>query len=107
VRLVDPHGDDRGADTHIDGGNDTDAARVGADFRTEEGPNECGCIVLPQPSKPGHATVEPDDMICTHGDSAYDCPTGFDDKPFRCTRAVKFPSWASISGGGPWCCPHE
>jgi hypothetical protein len=55
------------------------------------------CTILPQPSKPGHTSVEPDDMICTHGDSPYACPKGFDGAAHGCR--------ASTSSA--WCCPQQ
>jgi len=54
------------------------------------------CTILPQPSKPGHTSVEPDDMICTHGDTPYACPKDFDGAAHGC-RA---------SASRAWCCPQ-
>ncbi|MEO8841043.1 MAG: hypothetical protein ABI591_22615 [Kofleriaceae bacterium] len=54
------------------------------------------CTVLPQPAKLGHTSVEPDDMICTHGDTPYACPKQFDGGSHGC-RA---------SASSAWCCPH-
>jgi hypothetical protein len=53
------------------------------------------CNVAPQPAKWNHATVEPDDMICTHGDTAYSCPAGFDGRAHGCDPSTR---------GSIWCC---
>jgi hypothetical protein len=41
-----------------------------------------------QPSAPGHTSVEPDDMICSHGDTALECPAAFDGVARHCTHAL-------------------
>jgi len=56
-----------------------------------------GCVILPQPSKPGHMSVEPDDMICTHGDTPYTCPKAFDGAANGCHATTS----------GAWCCPQD
>ena len=60
-----------------------------------------GCTLLPQPAKQGHATVEPDDMACTHGDYVFDCPATFDAAKLHCQRSTA-KAWARLK---PWCCP--
>jgi hypothetical protein len=67
-------------------------------------PTSLGCIVLPQPSKPGKTSVEPDDMACTHGDTVYDCPPAFDRDAagFHCQRSIAHGWW---SAARTWCCP--
>ena len=55
------------------------------------------CTVLPQPSAPTHTTVEPNDMICTHGETVLECPTG---------AAVALEGCRSI-GLRRWCCPSS
>jgi hypothetical protein len=64
---------------------------------------QTGCVVLPQPSKPGHSTVEPDDMICMHGDTAYSCPPTFDAASLGCRKTTTGGAngWAHDA----WCCP--
>jgi len=59
------------------------------------------CTVLPQPAAPGHATVQPDDMACTHGDVFYSCPASVDLTARRCARPTRTGWW----GGDAWCCP--
>ncbi|HEX7700871.1 MAG TPA: hypothetical protein VF403_09120 [Kofleriaceae bacterium] len=65
-----------------------DAAVVADPFAT--------CVVLPQPAKPGHTSVEPDDMICVHGDTPYECPKDFDGAAHGCR----------VGRSSAWCCPQ-
>jgi hypothetical protein len=75
----------------------TDAQRIPS-------PTRLGCTPLPQPSKPGATSVQPDDMACTHGDAVYDCPESFarEAARLRCARATKHGWW---SARRTWCCP--
>jgi len=61
------------------------------------------CNVLPQPSKPGHTSVEPDDMICMHGETPYACPPSSDLAAAGC-RFTPTPNKSWV-GRGAWCCP--
>lgn len=67
-------------------------------------PASFGCLLLPQPAKPGHSSVEPDDMACTHGDDVYECPDDAAPRmsPLGCWRATS-PGW--WPAGRTWCCP--
>jgi hypothetical protein len=66
------------------------------------GSSDVGCTVLPQPAKPGHTSVEPDDMACTHGDVLYSCRAGVDLGAKRCSRPTGSGWWDSMDA---WCCP--
>jgi hypothetical protein len=71
-----------------------------------------GCAVVVQPSAPGHTSVEPEDMICTHGDSALECAAGFDGEARHCYHAIggkvaraRGDLAVGFAEHRLWCCP--
>jgi hypothetical protein len=71
-----------------------------------------GCAVMVQPSAPGHTSVEPEDMICNHGDLALECPAGFDGEARHCSHAIggkvaraRGDLAAGFAEHRLWCCP--
>jgi hypothetical protein len=87
---------------------------VGPPPRTTSAPPPASpvCSVMIQPSRPGHTSVEPDDMICSHGDAALDCPAAFDGVAHRCNHALpgrvasaRGDVQAALAEGRLWCCP--
>jgi hypothetical protein len=73
-----------------------------------------GCAVMVQPSAPGHTSVEPEDMICNHGDLALECPAGFDGEARHCSHAIggkvaraRGDLQAGFAEQRLWCCPGD
>ena len=75
-------------------------------------PDAGGCMTVIQPAAPGHTSVEPDDMVCTHGDNALECPASFDGVGQHCQHALPGKVAAArgdlklaIAEHRLWCCP--